>query len=298
MILNAWLMRSIAGQNGAVPPPGPEGSQLDQSRPPPPGPGGRPVAENAGLPKEGWDLHIACKLGAGELNWCNVVQSTAHGGPVSRDKTQASSLYFETVLGQLRKISIIAMWFTRVLLAVSSAAAALGCTLPTDTPSTNIPQGFAIQVQNASYPVIHNRLINQWSAGGGDQHLYLSPAGNATGATLTLVAGVITQPNGGKVIRAVINGEYTAFDNTTKMFMTERGDPRGIFDVRYGCNPDTDKVQTELVFKERSGVTGGHLCFRLAAGNRHECRYSPPGNTLVDLPNQLCIKVTLVVVRT
>ncbi len=62
------------------------------------------------------------------------------------------------------------------------------------------------------------------------------------------------------------------------MFMTERGDPRAIYDVKYGCNPDTDAVQTELAFKERSGVTGGHLCVRLASGNRHEFRYSPPGN--------------------
>lgn len=62
------------------------------------------------------------------------------------------------------------------------------------------------------------------------------------------------------------------------MFMTERGDPRAIYDVRYGCNPDTDAVQTELVFKERAGVTGGHICVRVASGNRHEFRYSPPGN--------------------
>lgn len=61
--------------------------------------------------------------------------------------------------------------------------------------------------------------------------------------------------------------------------MTERGDPRAIYDVRYGCNPDTDAVQTELVFKERAGVQGGHICVRLASGNRHEFRYSGPGNT-------------------
>ncbi|OAA80372.1 hypothetical protein LEL_03858 [Akanthomyces lecanii RCEF 1005] len=188
------------------------------------------------------------------------------------------------------------MWFSKTMLAASSATAALACTLPTDTPSNTISQGFAIQVQNASYPIIHNRLMNQWAAGGGDQHLYLSPAGAAAG-DLTLVNGVITQLKGGKTIRAVINGEYTASDDTTKMFMTERGDPRAIYDVRYGCNPDTDAVQTELVFKERSGVTGGHLCIRPASGNRHEFRYSPPGNTLVDSPSRLCIKVTLAAVR-
>lgn len=63
------------------------------------------------------------------------------------------------------------------------------------------------------------------------------------------------------------------------MFMTERGDPRAIYDVKYGCNPDTDEVQTELAFKERAGVTGGHICIRSASNDRHEFRYSPPGNT-------------------
>lgn len=98
------------------------------------------------------------------------------------------------------------MWFSNVVVASSLAGAALACVPPTDIPSNNIAQGFAIQVQNASYPVIHNRLLNQWAAGGGDQHLYLSPAG-APASDLTLVNGVLTQLNGGKTIRAVINGE-------------------------------------------------------------------------------------------
>lgn len=50
--------------------------------------------------------------------------------------------------------------------------------------------------------------MNQWAAGGGDQHLYLSPAGAAAN-DLTLVNGVITQFNNGKTIRAVINGEVS-----------------------------------------------------------------------------------------
>ncbi|OAA43772.1 hypothetical protein NOR_04347 [Metarhizium rileyi] len=189
------------------------------------------------------------------------------------------------------------MWVSISLIAMTAATAALPCVLPPDTPSNNIPEGFAIQVQNSSFPVIHNRLMNQWVAGGGDQHLYLSPVGNPAG-DLTLVDGVITQSNSGKTIRAVINGEYTAFDNTTKMFMTERGDPRAVYDVAYGCNPDTDAVQTQLVFKERAGAAaGGHICVRLASGNRYEFRYSPPGNTAVDDPARQCIQVTLAVVR-
>lgn len=189
------------------------------------------------------------------------------------------------------------MLVSKSLIAASLATASAACTIPGTPPSNNIAQGFAIQVQNASYPVIHNRFMNQWSAGGGDQHLYLSPAGDAAN-DLTLVNGVITQQHGGQTIRAVINGQvrsknadifisgianlqlqYTAFDNTTKMFMTQRGDPRAVYDVRYGCNVDTDQLQTELVFKERSGVLGGEICVRATDGNRHEFRYSPPGNT-------------------
>jgi hypothetical protein len=63
------------------------------------------------------------------------------------------------------------------------------------------------------------------------------------------------------------------------MFMTERGDPRAVYDVAYGCNPDTDAVQTELVFKGRDTVLGGFICVRTASGERHEFRYSPPENT-------------------
>lgn len=88
------------------------------------------------------------------------------------------------------------------LLVFLGAAAA--CTLPGDVLPNNVTEGFAIQVQNASYPVIHNRLMNLWAAGGGDQHLYLAPAGTATN-NLTLVNGIITGSN----IRAVINGEVT-----------------------------------------------------------------------------------------
>lgn len=78
------------------------------------------------------------------------------------------------------------------------------CTIPTTPLSNTISTGFAIQVQNASFPVIHNRLLNLWSAGGGDQHLYLSPAGDAV-SNLTLVDGVITR----LPIHAVINGEVS-----------------------------------------------------------------------------------------
>lgn len=72
--------------------------------------------------------------------------------------------------------------------------------------------------------------------------------------------------------------QYTPEDNTTKLFMTERGDPRAIFDVVYGCSP-TGELQKELSFKARADLLGGHICVRTASQDRYEFRYSPPGNT-------------------
>jgi len=90
--------------------------------------------------------------------------------------------------------------------------------------------------------------------------------------------------------------------------MTDRGDPKAIFDVVYGCSP-TGKLQKELKFKARDITPGGHICVRSASGDRTEFRYSPPGNTgeLISLPYErslmclpatarLCIKVTLAIV--
>lgn len=87
-----------------------------------------------------------------------------------------------------------------LLLLVTGVTAV--CPIPAIYIEPTITRPFAIQVQNASYPVVHNRLMNLWQAGGGDQHLYLSPAGTPT-SNLTLIDGVITR----LPIRAVINGE-------------------------------------------------------------------------------------------
>jgi hypothetical protein len=78
------------------------------------------------------------------------------------------------------------------------------------TPTLTTP--FAIKVINASYPEIDQRLMNFWKAGGGDNHLYLSPAGDPV-SNHTLVSGVLTNtestwgPPQGVRICAVINGE-------------------------------------------------------------------------------------------
>lgn len=89
---------------------------------------------------------------------------------------------------------------------LGAALVVSACTPPSGSLSANITKGFGIQVQNASYPDIHNRMMNLWSAGGGDQHLYLSPAGDAAN-NLTLVDGVISRG----IIHAVINGEVHTY---------------------------------------------------------------------------------------
>lgn len=94
-------------------------------------------------------------------------------------------------------------------LLASAIAAASACTIPTGPPlSNNIAEGFSLQLQNASYPDIHNHFLNIWDWGGGDQHLFVSPSGNLT-SELQLVDGVITLSSAfwDPPRRAVINGE-------------------------------------------------------------------------------------------
>ncbi|KAG0636670.1 hypothetical protein HOY80DRAFT_976530 [Tuber brumale] len=185
-----------------------------------------------------------------------------------------------------------------LLLPLLLANPASTCTPPTDPPTPTFTAPFSVQVQNTSYPQINNRFLNFWQAGGGDQHLYLSPAGTPV-ANLSLASGILQRAPDGilqkSMLRAVINGEYTASDNTTKMFFTGRGDPRAMFDAGWGCNATDDSVQRELVFRGRGTSLGGHICVRLASGNRWEFRYSPPGNTAA---GRLCIKVTLALIPT
>ncbi|KAF3062111.1 hypothetical protein GL218_03784 [Daldinia childiae] len=174
------------------------------------------------------------------------------------------------------------------------AATILACDIPTSPLSNNIAESFALQIQNASFPDIHNHFLNIWDWGGGDQHLFVSPAGNST-SQLILVDGVITLP-WDPPRRAVINGEYEVKDNTTKMFMTERGDPRAIYDVVYGCNPDTDALQTELSFKSRGDLEiGGNIGVRPFNG-MYDFRWTPAGNTAYDV-DRPWTKVTLVVIH-
>lgn len=62
--------------------------------------------------------------------------------------------------------------------------------------------------------------------------------------------------------------------------MTERGDPKAIFQPTYGCNPDTDAVQVELSFVTWQNHSPGQwICVRPTYDNAYEFRYYPPGDT-------------------
>ncbi|KAK3390665.1 WSC domain-containing protein [Podospora didyma] len=181
----------------------------------------------------------------------------------------------------------------KVLAALlAGVATSAACVIPPGTLSGTISAPFRIQVQNASRPAVHNLYMNLFVAGGGDRHLFIGPVGVPT-FDLTLVDGVINHVPAG--VRAVIGGEFSDIDHTTKLFMTGRGDPRAIFQPTYACNPDTDALQIELAFVayQDHPPPGGWICVRPAFENSHEFRYYPPGNTLVDV-NRECIKVTLV----
>jgi len=80
------------------------------------------------------------------------------------------------------------------------------------------------------------------------------------------------------------------------MFMTERGDPRAVFEPTYACNPDDPtETQVELRFVTwENQPAGGWICVRHAFDGGHEFRYYPPNNDLIDIDRE-CIKVVLVV---
>ena len=191
-----------------------------------------------------------------------------------------------------------------VLSLAALVAAATSCVIPSTPLSNNIATNFRVQVQNASYPEVHNKYMNLMVSGGGDRHLYIggSPQVGDTTTNLRLISGSINWVS----INAVIGGEvcllqnpvveayvrvylYEAdilqsqesnIDDTVKMFMTERGDPRALFQPTYACNPDTDAVQTELRFVgKQNGTPGGWICVRPSFDGSHEFRYYPPGNT-------------------
>lgn len=92
-------------------------------------------------------------------------------------------------------------------LVAGAAFASAQCTIPTTPLSDDIPSHFRIQVQNASRPEVHNKYMNLFEAGGGDQHLFIGPVGEPT-YDFTLVDGVVF--NVRKNIRLVIGGEVSS----------------------------------------------------------------------------------------
>lgn len=89
---------------------------------------------------------------------------------------------------------------------LAGAAVTTACIIP-DTPlSNNITDGFGILIQCSSVPAIHDLYMDLEPAGGGDQHLFVGPAGAPVGNSafnLVLIEGVLEQG----VIHAVIDGE-------------------------------------------------------------------------------------------
>ncbi|KAK0627438.1 hypothetical protein B0T14DRAFT_423928 [Immersiella caudata] len=186
------------------------------------------------------------------------------------------------------------MHFKSISSVVAGAAlASAQCAIPGAPLPASIAAPFRLEVQNITRPDVHGTHMNVYEAGGGDQHLFIGPVGNLT-HDFTLVNGVINWLPGG--VRAVIGGEFSEIDHTTKLFMTERGDPKAVFAPTYACNPDEPtETQVELQFVGWEGEpAGGWICVRPSFDGSHEFRYYPPGNDLVDVDRE-CVKVTLVV---
>lgn len=82
--------------------------------------------------------------------------------------------------------------------------------------------------------------------------------------------------------------QTSSVDKTEKVFMTDRGDPRALFQPTWACNPDEpNETQLELRFTAwQDHPAGGSICVRPSYDGSHEFRYSPPGNTRMSLEAQ------------
>ena len=111
------------------------------------------------------------------------------------------------------------MYRSSILSLLAGAALTTACTLPTDTLSNTITDQFAVLIQNPAYPVIHNKYMNLEPAGGGDQHLFLAPAGLSY-TQLVLSSGVLTTGaqtmNVPTIVHAVIGGEVLTKGHLTR----------------------------------------------------------------------------------
>lgn len=96
---------------------------------------------------------------------------------------------------------------------IRGVAVTSACIIPITPLSNTIATPFRIQVQNTSYPAVHNLYMNLLEAGGGDKHLYIGPVGTPT-FNLVLTQGVIEQG----AIHAVIGGEVRITSRVSQLF--------------------------------------------------------------------------------
>jgi hypothetical protein len=79
---------------------------------------------------------------------------------------------------------------TLLLALLGAVASTLGCVIPDEPLSNNIPERFSIFVQNASIPIVHNRVMN-FRPNGEDKHLVLRPSGDPTFDLMYLENGLL-----------------------------------------------------------------------------------------------------------
>ncbi|KAH6667842.1 WSC domain-containing protein [Halenospora varia] len=174
---------------------------------------------------------------------------------------------------------------TLLLALLGTVASTLACVIPDEPLSNNITEKFQIFVQNPAFPIVHDSIMN-FRPNGLDMHLVLRPAGQDTYDTIWLENGFLRNDDR----YAVIDLEYNANDNTTKMFMTDRKYATALFQPVYGCDPDTDELQIRLVLVSRladpdegqAREDGGQIGIQEAGYTGvYEFRYSPANNSLL-----------------
>ncbi|KAL7276806.1 hypothetical protein RUND412_000192 [Rhizina undulata] len=157
------------------------------------------------------------------------------------------------------------------------------CNVHSDGVYMSLSEPFGVQVQNASYPLIHLQNFTFTPSGGGDQNLFLTPFGTPIN-NFTLVDGEWI--NGG--IHGVVSTQV-AKDGTRLIFFTERTQKLAVLNTYLGCYPDGTGLTPQVKFGlEDTGINGATTCVRPQSGGRWELRYKPANITA-----PTCIEVKL-----
>jgi hypothetical protein len=130
-----------------------------------------------------------------------IVSSDILPGPRWQVAESKNATRFRTLSLELSN-TLLEMQHSLLSALLVGAAVTTACVPPTDTLSNTITTQSRILIQNPAFPIIHDRYMNLLPAGGGDQHLFLSPVANPT-FNLVLNAGALAQG----IIHAVIGGE-------------------------------------------------------------------------------------------